>query len=40
MKPLSIPQIVCEIWVFPVLNSPNASVMAILSIPPPRRRLK
>jgi len=29
-------QNVCDNWVFPVLNSPKASVMAMDSIPPPR----
>ena len=35
-----LPQSVCDNCVFPVLNSPNASVMAILSIPPPSSLLK
>jgi len=35
-----IPQSVCEICVLPVRNSPNASVIAMLSIPPPSSLLQ
>ena len=37
---VNLPQRVWDSWVFPVLNSPNASVIAILSIPPPNSLLQ